>query len=190
MSEMYKIVRYIPKYMGLFGGNINGAKKYHGFEKAKKAFNETVVKKFAKMDKICADLIDSYCKEYYPDGAPQNFELLKQFIYDYLTNPAELELKFDSKYSDLDFEDDRVSFGLGIDFDEDGSFPFLYIDVTDEARWKFPEGIISSLCIKPLTDPVSERYISLCAGETYGLDVVFSLMTDEDEENLLFEDWD
>jgi hypothetical protein len=48
MSEMYKIVRYVPQGCGPFGGSINGAKKYHGFEKAKAAMYETIVKKMKK----------------------------------------------------------------------------------------------------------------------------------------------
>ncbi len=48
MGEMYKIVRYVPQGCGPLGGSINGARKYHGFEKAKIAMYETTTKKNGK----------------------------------------------------------------------------------------------------------------------------------------------
>ena len=190
MGDMYKIVRYTPQGDDFFSGCMHGAKKYHGFEKAKTAMHETVKKKFEGMDKHCADLIDSYCKEYYPDGAPNNFNLLKQFISEYLRDPATFENEFEDKFAGIDFEDERVCFALSYDFDADGVIRHLYIEVSDEAKNKFPEGIISSISIKKLCDPESERYISLTAGKDYGLEIVFSLMSEEDENKFPWEDWD
>lgn len=192
MSEMYKIVRYTPysineKVLGGIFNPILGAKKYHGFEKAKTAMRETVKEKFKDMDKHCAELIDSYCAQHYPDGAPKNFAMLKELIRDAIHNPEELEQTLKDKYEGLDFEDERVSFGLGMDLDEDGVIDHLYIDVFDDAEWTFPEGIISCIRLPELKYPESERYISLTAGKQWGLEIVFSLMTDADEEELSFE---
>ncbi len=145
-----------------------------------------------KMDEECAELIDAYCEEYYPDDTPENFELLKQFIKEYIADPAAFEKDFEEKYSEIDFEDERIRFALSFDFDKDGMIRDLYIDVTDEAKGKFPEGVISCLSLTELTHPESERYISLTAGENRGNEIVFSLMTEEDEEEFPWEDedWD
>lgn len=191
MSDMYKIVRYVPQDQGgIFGGGINGARKYHGFEKAKQGMRETVKNKYAGMEKHCADLIDAYCQEYYPNSVPHNFKLLKQLISDYFNKPDELELELENKYADIDFEDERVHFALSFDFTPEGLNRFLYIEVADEAKWKFPEGCITSIQMNELTDPESERYVLLTAGKNYGIEVVLSLMTDEDEDSLPWEDWD
>ena len=195
MSDMYKIVRYTPgsineereNDLGIRLNPVHGAKWYHGFEKAKKAMRETVKEKFDSMDVHCAELIDSYCAKYYPDGAPENFALLKEFIKDAIYNPEALEENLEEKYEEIDFEDERVCFALEYDFDNDGAIRHLYIDVSEDAKWTFPEGIISSIYLQELTDPESERYISLTAGKNWGLEIVFSLMTDEDEENFIFE---
>ena len=181
MSELYKIVRYNPPDDTPLSGGIIGANWYHGFEQAKKAFHETVKEKFDGMSEKCDELIDSYCKKYYPDGAPENFDQLKQSIREYIADPEAFEKDYE-KYEDIDFEDERICFGLGYDLLPDGLVPFLYMKVTDEAKWEFPEGSISSLLLRELKDPESELYISLTAGEHWGLEIVFSLMTDEDKD--------
>ena len=104
MGKMYKIVRYVPRDVEFWGGSVSGAKKYHGFEKAKQGMLNTIKKKFAGMDKYCADLIDSYCEKYYPNGAPKNFDMLKNLLTDFILRPEELEWELDDKYSDIDFE--------------------------------------------------------------------------------------
>ena len=192
MSELYKIVRSRPYYIneelekasGLEIDPVLGAKRYHGFEKAKKAMRETVKEKLADMDQHCAELIDSYCAEYYPDGAPQNFAMLKELIREAIHHPEELEKNIKEKYSDIDFEDDRINFGIA--FDKEGAIPTIYMNASEEAMWKFPEGRINvKLC--ELDDPFSSLWFWLTAGKRYGLEILLSLLTDEDEEDLLFE---
>ncbi len=189
MSEMYKIVRSIPQECGMFGGSVFGAHKYHGFDMAKKAMFETIVEKFEGMDKKCEDLINSYCEEYYLDGAPEEFDLLKQLIRDFLKDPATFENKHaaeESEYCFLCFEDERVCFSFRLYGDDDGMLEYFCIDVSDEAKNKFPEGLISTIGLSELKHPESERFISLTAGENCGLEVCFSLMTEDDENSLPF----
>ncbi len=190
MSEMYKIVRSIPQDCGMFGGSVLGANKYHGFQKAKEAMFETIVEKFEGVDKKCDDLINSYCEEYYPNGAPKEFDLLKQLIRDYLKDPATFEKKHaeeDSEYCFLCFEDERVCFSFCLYADDDGTLEYFRIDVSDEAKDKFPEVLISTIGLSELEYPDSERFVSITAGEDCGLEVCFSLMTEEDEDSLPFE---
>ena len=156
MSEMYKIVRYVPQDMVPFGDGFIGAERYHGFEKAKRAMYATIETKFAGMQQECSDLIDKYCTEYYPEGAPENFNMLKQFINEYLSDPENFE--FEDKYADIDFEDDRISFGLSFEFMTEGLNRVFYIEVTDDAKWKFPEGVITALELKELTSSDSEQH--------------------------------
>ena len=184
MSEMYKIVRYVPEGMPL-GGCINGATKHHGFKSAKRAMYATIETKFAGMQQECSDLIDKYCAEYYPEGAPENFNMLKQFINEYLSDPENFE--FEDKYAELDFEDDRISFGLSFEFMDEGINRVFYIEVTDDAKWKFPEGVITAFELKELTSSDSEQYVLLTARENIGLEIVYSLMTEEDENDMFFE---
>ena len=190
MGKMYKIVRYVPRDVEFWGGSVSGAKKYHGFEKAKQGMLNTIKKKFAGMDKYCADLIDSYCEKYYPNGAPKNFDMLKNLLTDFILRPEELEWELDDKYSDIDFEDERVHFALSFDFTPEGIIRLLYIDVVEDAKCEFPEGVINAFHLKELEDVESERVVILSAGKDYGLDVVFSLLTDDDENEYPWEDWD
>ena len=190
MGKMYKIVRYVPRDVEFLGGSVSGAKKYHGFEKAKQGMLNTIKKKFAGMDKYCADLIDSYCEKYYPNGAPKNFDMLKNLLTDFILRPEELEWELDDKYSDIDFEDERVRFALSFDFTPEGIIRILYIDVVEDAKCEFPEGVINAFHLKELEDVESERVVILSAGKDYGLDVVFSLLTDDDENEYPWEDWD
>ena len=177
----YKIIRYSNS------GFICEKSKYLNFKEAKAAMHKTIVTKMNGMQSYCNELIDSYCKEYYPDSNTDIFELLKQFINDYLTNPAELDKTYDEKYKDLEFEDDRIAFGFDFGFDGGPVYAF-FIDVQEEANCKFPKAFISTIKMSPITLPDAERGISLSAGEDIGLDIVLSQLTDEDDIDAYEED--
>lgn len=138
---MWKVVRKCE--FGLIGED-----EFRSWEGAKEEFRYIINEKLgAQGIAKFTEQIDDYCKEFYPDGAPANFEQLKTILTklvtdpEYPQNPDELELE--------DFEDDNIEFYMS-----DSKKIFIYVN-NEEIKEKFPSAEINVVTID---DPEDEYY--------------------------------
>lgn len=83
---------------------------FHTEEKAMAYFRETVRSQFSETLSVYTDRIDSYCAEFYPDGAPVPMVQLKTILSKIVNDPTYPEKGHDMT-EDLDyFSDERVKF--------------------------------------------------------------------------------
>ena len=138
---MWKVVRKCE--FGLIGED-----EFRSWEGAKEEFRYIINEKLGA-DGIAkfTEQIDEYCKEFYPEGAHNNFEQLKTVLTklvtdpEYPRNPDELELE--------DFEDDNIEFYMS-----DTKKVFIYNN-NEDVKDKFPSAEINVAVIE---DPEDEYY--------------------------------
>ena len=125
-----------------------GEDEFHSWPGARQEFRYIINEKLgAKGIENFTKQIDDYCKEYYPEGAPENFEQLKTVLRllmvdpEYPQNPDDLQLD--------DFDDDNIEF-----FISDSKKIFIYVN-NDDAMGKFPTAEINVVVID---DPTDEYY--------------------------------
>ncbi len=188
MGRMYKIARYIPMTHPMFPGGLNGEESYHGLEKAKIAMRETVTEKFCNGAEIYINKIDEYCQKYYPDNTPPEFEKLKNLIVDVITDPVfpKSQEELEQKYGWFDFEDDRIRFDFFsavLCMTEKGleMVPLLDIEIYDDDKELFVEGLISCFVIKDFPEEDIMYRCWLSAGVYRGLDIEMTLIPEDEE---------
>ena len=100
---MWKVERKCE--LGFVGQDV-----FQNEQAAKSGFRKIIAHKLGEGISSFTDRIDGYCKEFYPEGAPEEFGQLKDLLTKLATDPAfprdlqEVELE--------DFEDDNVEFYL------------------------------------------------------------------------------
>ena len=168
---MWKVIRKCE-----FG--LIGEEEYRSWPGAKEEFRYTIKEKLgAKGIAKFTKQIDKYCKEFYPDGAPENFEQLKTILTKLVTNPEYPENP-DELVLD-DFEDDNIEFYM----DSVSHRFFVYVN-NEDVKEKFPSAEIN---IVSMDDPDEEYYFfitdnrgSFEAKEHYYTNITLCV-ADEDE---------
>lgn len=138
---MWKIERKCP--FGLIGED-----EFYTFEEAKIQFRNTIKEKLGDGIAEFTNQIDEYCEKYYPDGAPNNFEELKNTLIQLVTNPDYPENPDEFEFED--FEDDNIEFYI----DSFSKTLFIYIN-NDDITEEFPQAEIN---IIKMNEPDDEYY--------------------------------
>lgn len=110
--------------LGLIGQDVFSTE-----EEAKRGFRKIIANKLGEGISSFTDRIDVYCKEFYPEGAPEEFGQLKDLLTKLATDPAFPAAP--EEFDLVDFEDDNVEFYIA-----PGYKLFVYVN-NPEAEEKF-----------------------------------------------------
>ena len=133
-----------------------GEDEFNSFDSAKIEFRNIIKNKHQDSIKHFIDVIDKYCKEFYPNGAPEQILKAKEIVYKIVTNPEFLigapELEHQFMFSDDNIEITFLGNILNIHpagtFDED-------LDENWEENFKF---VVAEINATDFYDPDVEYY--------------------------------
>lgn len=173
---MWKVIRTCD--FGLIGED-----EFYTFEEAKMQFRYIIKNKLGDGIFKFTEQIDAYCKEFYPDGAPEAFDNLKEVLIklatdpNYPENPESFEME--------EFSDDNIEFY----YNPRCKDIFIYVN-NDEVKEKFPQAEINVILME---EPDDEYFFFITDnrngfdGEHYYTNITLKNADSVDDEEDVFD---